>query len=101
MGECALAWTSEPSWLKPPRPRPPVSRPLLPLTLLLATQPRVCADCDRAQLSLQLAPAVVPLLRERARLERSVHCTTGLAVVRAVVEPARRGEVLDIGERLV
>src|SRR5207237_3265106 len=87
--------------LEPPSPSAPVPRPLPPFPLLLAAQPRIRADCGRAQSALKLAPAFVPLLREVARRERSIHRTVRLAAVRAVVEPALRGEILDVGERFV
>ena len=84
-----------------PRPRASLAGALLPLALFLAAEAGVRAHRDRTQLSLQLEPAPVPLVRERARAQRLLHGTAGLGLVRAVREPARERQLLDVRERRV
>src|SRR5262249_43513285 len=82
-----------------PGPRAALPRPDLPLPRPLLAEPGVLAQRDRAQLTLELAPAVETLARQLAGLDRGEHGAPGLVHVRAVGEAAARGELLDVGER--
>src|SRR5437868_13566364 len=84
-----------------PAARPTVA--LEPSELLPRLRPEalILADRECPQLALQPAVAVPALPRERSVLERRLHRATGLALVRAVPEPALDGEIRDVGERLV
>src|SRR3954470_23783468 len=72
------------------RASPRILRTQLPLPLFLSPETGVRAHRDRPPLPLQLQPAGVALDRQLARLERSLHGTARLRVVRAVGEPARK-----------
>src|SRR5579863_5578932 len=78
-----------------PRPRAYVPNALLPLALLLAPQARVGARRDRPKLTLKLEPALMPLVRQRARVQRLLHRAVRLGLVRAIREPALEHELLD------
>ena len=79
-------------------PLRPVHR--LPLRLLGGPQPGVGAAGLVGELALQVAPGVDARRRQVARVDARLHRAAGLADVRAVGEAARRGELLDVGERL-
>src|SRR5690242_9572350 len=69
-------------------------RHLVPPLALLLAQPRVGPDRNRAELALELLPGRVALLRQRAVGERRPDRAPGLDAVGAVVEAARRGDLL-------
>ena len=56
---------------------------------------------DRTQLALELEVARPARRVELARLERRRERAVGLGRVRAVVEPALRSQLRDVGERAV
>src|SRR6185437_9714925 len=82
--------------LSAPRPLHPAPAPAL-----LRREARVLSDRERAQLALELAVALEPLARQPAVGERRSDRTARLALVAAVREAAARGQLGDVGERLV